>query len=129
MPPRILIIEDDAACRELFRYLLHRAGFDVTTAADGAEGLRVAAAEKLELVLCDLWLPVLNGFEVVRRLKARPETASMPVVALTANAMADDREAALAAGFDGYLSKLIEPDAFLADVTSFVAPDRIRRPA
>lgn len=106
--PTVLLIEDDRLLRELVAEVLGTSGCRVETAADGAEGLRRARARTPDLILMDLALPGIDGLETTRRLRSDPRTREIPVVALTAHAMAGDRERALAAGFDDYFSKPID---------------------
>ena len=122
---RILIIEDNAANLELMRYLLDAFGHTIATAGDGGTGLSAAALDPPDVILCDLQLPDIDGFEVIRRLRADARLAAIPVIAVTALAMVGDRDKALAAGFDGYLSKPIDPESFVARVESFF-PEKLR---
>lgn len=122
MTARILVIEDDAFSRELVRYLLDQGGYTVMEAADGAAGVRLALSAHPDLVLCDLQMPVLNGYEVVRRLRANPDWHTVPVIALTAFSMPGDRDTALAAGFDNYLTKPIVPEIFVQQISAFLQP-------
>ena len=119
---RILIIEDNPANVELMAFLLTAYGHTPVSAPDGARGVAAARAERPDLVACDVNLPGMNGFEVLASLKAEPGLKSVPVLAVTALAMAGDREKVLAAGFDGYISKPIEPDSFVAELEAFLAP-------
>ena len=105
---KILYVEDNEDNVYMLRGRLERAGFDVVVAADGEQGVAMAGAEAPALILMDLRLPVLDGWEATRRLKARPETAVIPVIALSAHAMAGDRERALAAGCDDYDTKPVD---------------------
>jgi CheY-like chemotaxis protein len=105
---KILLVEDNELNRDMLSRRLLRKGYDVLTAKDGAEGAAIAASEKPDLVLMDMSLPVLDGWEATRRLKAVPETRSIPVIALTAHAMSDDKQKALQAGCDDYDTKPIE---------------------
>jgi CheY-like chemotaxis protein len=105
---RILLVEDNEMNRDAISRLLERRGFAVLTAADGAEGVRRCQEELPDLVLMDLGLPVLDGFEATRRIKADPATAAIPVVALTARALTSDRDAALAAGCVDYDIKPVD---------------------
>jgi len=102
---RILIVEDKASSRELLRTVLQSQGYVVTEAADGEEALHKARREVPDLILLDLQMPVRNGYQVLEELRQDPRFASIPIVAVTASAMQGDREKALAAGFDGYLTK------------------------
>src|SRR5215468_7550563 len=99
---KILYIEDNDDNVYMLRGRLTRAGFEVTVATDGKEGVAMAASETPDLIVMDLSLPVLDGWEATRRLKAAPETRAIPVIALSAHAMESDRAKALAAGCDDY---------------------------
>jgi len=102
---KILIADDQAHSRELLRIVLESEGYDVVEACDGAEALVKTRQQPPDLVLLDLQMPVLNGFEVARILRSELQFAMIPVVALTASAMHGDREKALEAGFTGYIAK------------------------
>jgi two-component system cell cycle response regulator DivK len=106
--PRILVVEDDEMNRDSLTRLLRRRGYELLTARDGVEGVIVGQSEMPDLILMDMSLPVLDGWEATRRLKAMPKTQAIPIIALTAHAMAADRDKALAAGCDDYDSKPIE---------------------
>jgi CheY-like chemotaxis protein len=108
----ILIVEDNAMNLELASDLLTIAGYSVRQARTGEEGLRLALQESPSLILLDLQLPGLDGYATLRALRADPRTAVIPTVALTAQAMAGDKEAALAAGFNHYISKPIDTRTF-----------------
>lgn len=124
MAPRILIIEDNHTNMELMVYLLSAFGYELVTAVDGEEGLERVKDGKFELIICDLEMPKLNGYQVAERLKSRTETRNVPLLAVTAYAMVGDRNKVLQAGFDGYFSKPIYPDGFVKQVESFLAPER-----
>jgi len=129
MAARVLIIEDNKANLELVEYLLKASGYATLAARDGAEGVLTARKERPDLIICDLQMPVMDGYEVVRELKKDPQLRSIQVIAVTALSMPGDRANVLAAGFDGYLSKPIDPETFVRTVESFVPPDlRARRP-
>ena len=117
---RILIIEDNPANIELMSFLLSAYGHTPLAAPDGPRGVAAARSERPDLVACDVNLPGMDGFAVLAALKAAPELAAVPVLAVTALAMAGDREHVLAAGFDGYISKPIEPDSFVAELEAFL---------
>jgi CheY-like chemotaxis protein len=123
MSAHILVIEDNAANLELMTYLLKAFGYTTLTAWDGEAGLQAATQEVFDLIICDIELPGLSGYEVAQRLKQRTETSKIPLVAVTAYAMVDDHEKALAAGFDGYISKPIEPELFVSQIESFLNAD------
>ncbi len=118
----VLLVEDNPENREIYGTYLRHFGYEVLEATDGAEGVRIARESRPRLVLMDVGLPVLDGLEATRRLKADPATAAIPVVALTAHAMAGDREAARDAGCDGYVTKPVEPTRVLAVVRAFLDP-------
>jgi CheY-like chemotaxis protein len=122
--PTILLVEDNELNRDMLSRRLVRRGFDVLIATDGAEGVAVAVAERPDLVLMDMSLPVLDGWEATRRLKAAPETRSIPVIALTAHAMASDRERAVEAGCDDYDTKPVELTRLLEKVERLLASRR-----
>jgi two-component system cell cycle response regulator len=120
MSAHILIIEDNAANLELMRYLLHAFGYDAHTARGGADGIEQAKAAPPDLILCDVQMPGMDGYEVLRAMRAQAGLARLPVIAVTALAMVGDRDKALAAGFDGYLSKPIDPATFVQEIESFL---------
>ena len=120
MAARILIIEDNKTNLELVDYLLKASGYETLTARDGEEGLRTAREEHPDLVICDLQMPVMDGYEVVREMKKDPLLRSIPIIAVTALSMPGDRSNILAAGFDGYLSKPIDPETFVRSVQDFL---------
>ena len=128
MAARILIIEDNKANLELAEYLLKASGYTTLTATDGEEGVRSARKEHPDLIICDLQMPIMDGYEVVRHLKKDPLLRSIPVIAVTALSMPGDRSKVLAAGFDGYLSKPIEPETFVRTVEDFLPPGLRARP-
>ena len=104
----ILLVEDNEMNRDMLSRRLERKGFEITIAVDGEEGVAKAFSVKPDLILMDMSLPKIDGWEATRQVKANPETASIPVIALTAHAMAEDREKALAAGCDEYDTKPVE---------------------
>lgn len=124
MAARILVIEDDPASLELLKYLLERAGHSVRGAPDGATGLRAALENSYDLVLCDLQMPELTGYEVITRLQSNPDWVPIPIVAVTAYSMPGDRESVMAAGFTEYMTKPINPDSFLSDIDRWLASGR-----
>jgi two-component system cell cycle response regulator len=117
---RILIIEDNPANVELMTFLLTAYGHTAVSAPDGARGIAAARAHVPDLVACDVNLPGMNGYAVLAAFKAEPGLAGVPVLAVTALAMSGDREKVLAAGFDGYISKPIEPESFVAELEAFL---------
>jgi CheY-like chemotaxis protein len=117
----ILVVEDSPDIRALIRMLLEPAGHRVSIASDGREGVEAARRERPDLVLMDLSLPVLSGWEATRQIKSDPATSSIAVLAVTAHAMQGDRERALAAGCDGFLSKPIDEETFAKEVSMWLA--------
>lgn len=117
---RILVIEDNVDNLELVRFLLERAGFAVLSAQGGCSGLQVAREQLPDLVLLDLTLPEMDGWEVVDLLKKDPATAALPVVALTAHTLPGDRQRALDAGCDGYISKPLDVAGFALEIEGYL---------
>ena len=118
--PRILIVEDDELNRDSLRRLLRRRGFEIVLAVDGNEGVAAAGAEAPDLILMDMSLPGIDGWEATRRLKDAPETRAIPIIALTAHAMASDRDKALAAGCDDYDTKPIDLERLLPKIQALL---------
>jgi two-component system, cell cycle response regulator DivK len=106
--PRLLYVEDNEMNRDMLSRRLQRRGFEVLIASNGEQGVAMAAAEKPDLILMDMSLPVLDGWQATRRLKAAPNTRRIPVIGLTAHAMATDRDKCLEAGCDDYDTKPVE---------------------
>lgn len=106
--PKILLVEDNEMNRDMLSRRLERKGFEVLIAVDGEKGVSMALADKPDLILMDMSLPILDGWEATKRLKADVQTQSIPIIALTAHAMAGDRDKALEAGCDDYDTKPIE---------------------
>jgi two-component system, cell cycle response regulator DivK len=119
----ILVVEDNDRNLKLVRDVLEFAGFHVVVATSGEAGVDLAVEQPPDLVLLDLGLPGIDGHEALRRLRASPRTRSLPVVAVTAYAMAADRARALAAGFDGYLDKPLDVRSLPTDVRRFLAAE------
>lgn len=117
---KILLVEDNEANRDMLSRRLTRQGFDVSIAVDGADGVASAKRDMPDLVLMDMSLPILNGWEATRALKADPTTAHIPVIALTAHAMAGDRENALEAGCDDYDTKPVELPRLLEKINGLL---------
>lgn len=116
---KILIIEDNEQNLYLETFLLEKSAYDVVQARNGRQGLELAASEHPDLILLDIQLPVMDGYEVARRLKQTEETKFIPIVAVTSYAMAGDRETILAIGCEGYIEKPIDPDTFVDQVREF----------
>ncbi len=117
---RILVVEDNEDNMYLITVLLQKSGFAIFEAWDGAEGVELALKEKPDLILMDIQLPVLDGYEATKRIKANKETKDIPVIALTSFAMAGDKEKALDAGCDSYIEKPINPETFIAEMEKYL---------
>jgi len=120
MAARILLVEDNEMNRDMLSRRLQRRGYEVVTAVDGESGLALTASAVPALVLMDMSLPGIDGWEATRRLKADPATRAIPVIALTAHAMAGDREKALAAGCDDFDIKPIDLDRLLGKIQALL---------
>jgi two-component system cell cycle response regulator DivK len=112
----VLLVEDNLHNRRIFSGILTHYGFQVKEAENGVEAVAMAQSEKPDLILMDLSLPVMDGWEATRKIKDMPELRHIPIIALTAHAMAGDEDRALEAGCDGYLSKPISPTKVVAEV-------------
>jgi len=117
---KILLVEDNEMNRDMLSRRLARRGHDVVIALDGEQGLDMARSEAPALILMDMSLPGIDGWEATRRLKAAPETRSIPVIALTAHAMAGDRERALASGCDDFDTKPVDLARLLAKIEALL---------
>jgi CheY-like chemotaxis protein len=120
MGARILVIEDDPINLELMTYLLEAYGHEASGAGDGESGLQMLRGPLPDVILCDVQLANLNGYGVVHCLKSNPRTKDIPVIAVTALAMAGDRDRVLEAGFDGYLTKPIDSETFVPQIEQFL---------
>jgi len=120
MPKKILVVEDDADNRRIVAKTLSVAGYEIIEATDGIQALAHALADQPDLILMDLALPNMDGWEATRRLKSDPKTRAIPVVALTAVAMRGDEEQARAAGCDDYISKPARPVAIRDMVRRYI---------
>lgn len=120
---RILIIEDNPENMQLMVYLLTAFGHTVLESTTGGPGLMLARTEAPDLILCDLHIPGMDGYEVAKRLKLDPKLATIPLVAVTAYAMVGDREKVLAAGFNGYIPKPINPEMFVGEIEMFLSSE------
>jgi CheY-like chemotaxis protein len=128
--PRLLLIEDNDLNRDALGRLLARQGFKVLSARDGAEGVELALQERPDLILMDLGLPLIDGHEATRLLRATPATAGIPVIALTAHAMETDRESALAAGCDDFETKPVVVARLVGKIETLLrAHERLQGPA
>ena len=118
--PRILLVEDNEMNRDMLSRRLVRRGFEVLMAVDGQQGVDMASAEKPDLILMDMSLPVIDGWEATRRLKGNEETRSIPVIALTAHAMAGDKEKTIEAGCDDYDTKPVDLKRLLGKINTLI---------
>jgi CheY-like chemotaxis protein len=118
--PRILYVEDNEDNVYMLTRRLQRHGFEVIVAADGARGVEIARSEHPDLILMDLNMPVLDGWEAARQLKGAPETRAIPIIALSAHAMSGDRERALEAGCDDYDTKPVQIDSLLTKMRALL---------
>ncbi|TMJ72596.1 MAG: response regulator [Alphaproteobacteria bacterium] len=117
---KLLLVEDNEMNRDMLSRRLIRRGYEVAIAVDGDQGLTMAQSEKPDLVLMDMSLPVIDGWEATRRIKSSEETRHLPVIGLTAHAMAGDREKALEAGCDDYDTKPIELERLIGKIEALL---------
>ena len=117
---RVLLVEDDEIGRDMLLRRLQRKGMDVETAVDGREAVEKSTRENYDIVLMDMSLPVMDGYEATRQLRARKETRDLPIIGLSAHAMVGDREKALDAGCDDYISKPIDLRELQAKLLQFL---------
>ncbi len=118
---KILIVEDNEMNRDMLSRRLMRKGFEIVMAEDGQKGVEMSKSENPDLILMDLSLPVMDGWEATSTIKANPDTNSIPIIVLTAHAMAGDREKALGAGADEYDTKPIEFKRLLGKIKEFLS--------
>jgi two-component system cell cycle response regulator len=121
----ILVIEDNPASRDLMEYLLTAFGHSVVVATTGELGIELAATKIPDLILCDIQLPGIDGYEVCKRLKSDIAAKDIPLIAVTAYAMVGDRERLLQAGFNGYISKPINPESFFSQLQPYLEQGRV----
>jgi len=117
---KILLVEDNEMNRDMLSRRLERRGYQVVIAVDGVEGVRMAQAEAPALILMDMSLPVLDGWEATRQIKAAPATGAIPIIALTAHAMSGDREKAIEAGCDDFDTKPVDLPRLLAKIEALL---------
>jgi two-component system, cell cycle response regulator DivK len=120
MSKRILVVEDQADNRQILRDLLGSAGYDVIEAEDGQAGLALVKRQRPDLILMDIQLPLMDGYEAMRRIKTDPELQSIPIIAVTSYALSGDEDKARAAGCDGYVTKPFSPRQLLAKVKEYL---------
>jgi CheY-like chemotaxis protein len=119
---KILLVEDNEMNRDMLSRRLVRSGYEVIIAEDGACGVAMATSDRPDLILMDMSLPVIDGWEATRQIKGTPELHNIPIIALTAHAMATDRDKALEAGCDDYDTKPIELQRLLGKIKTLLAP-------
>jgi CheY-like chemotaxis protein len=125
MPARILLIEDDPGDLYLMNYVLNAYGYSAVTAMDGPEGMVAVLRKRPDLIICEMQLPTMDGYEIARRLKGDPELRAIPLVAVTPFVTVRDRDKALAAGFDGFIAKPIKLETFVQQVELYLRPDQL----
>jgi CheY-like chemotaxis protein len=119
---RVLLVEDNEDNLVVYRTILEHVGFQVIEARDGEEGVARAKSENPDIILMDISIPKMDGWEATERLKADKQTAAIPIIALTAHALEEDRLKAMRAGCDGYLAKPVEPRRVVQEVEKFIGP-------
>ncbi|WP_083461711.1 response regulator [Thermanaerothrix daxensis] len=129
MAEKILVVDDDLETLRLVGLMLQKQGYHVVTAASGEEGLQVAVREQPDLILLDIMMPGLDGFEVTRRLRQNPETSSIPILIFTAKSQVEDKVEGYEAGADDYLTKPIHPAELIAHIKALLGRSRARREA
>ena len=122
MSKRILVVEDTEDNRQIIRDLLSSVGYELMEATDGAEGVAMAQSQHPDLILMDIQLPQMDGYEATRQIRATPELAQVPIIAVTSAALSGDEAKTRAAGCDGYIAKPFSPRKLLAKVREFL-PD------
>jgi two-component system cell cycle response regulator DivK len=123
MAKRILVVEDQEDNMQILRDLLSNAGYEMIEALDGEAGVRIAVSERPDLILMDIQLPLLDGYEATRRIRADPALRATPIIVITSYALSGDEAKARAAGCDGYVSKPYSPRQLLAKIREYL-PDR-----
>jgi CheY-like chemotaxis protein len=123
--PRILLVEDNEMNRDMLSRRLIRNGYEVSIAVDGQQGADMALSEQPDLILMDMSLPVIDGWEATRRIKSNAATRRIPVIALTAHAMAGDREKAIEVGCEDYDTKPVEISRLLGKIAALLAPKKV----
>ncbi|NMG42440.1 response regulator [Aromatoleum toluvorans] len=125
MAARILLVEDNPANLELVSYLLEAAGHAVLIAEDGQQALELASRAPFpDLIVSDLRMPVMDGFEMLRHIRAHETLRDIPIIAVTAFSMSGDQTRVMLAGFDGYISKPIDPETFVSEVEAYLRAGR-----
>ena len=119
----ILVVEDQEDNRQILRDLLGNAGYELTEVENGEEAIAAAGKQRPDLILMDIQLPIMDGYEATRRIRTNPDLRSVPIIAVTSYALAGDEDKALAAGCDGYVTKPYSPRDLLAKVRTYLASD------
>lgn len=119
---KILLVEDNEMNRDMLSRRLQKRGYEIVMALDGAQGVELAQTAAPDLILMDMSLPVMDGWEATRRIKANPDTHKIPIIALTAHAMSDDRDKAMEAGCDEYDTKPIDLERLLPKIQKLLSP-------
>jgi two-component system cell cycle response regulator DivK len=122
MTKRILVIEDQEDNRRILRDLLSSVGYQLIEAENGEDGVAAAAADRPDLILMDIQLPLLDGYEATRRIKAQPALSAIPIIAVTSYALSGDEDKARAAGCEGYVTKPFSPRELLAKIREYLPP-------
>ena len=120
MTKRILVVEDTEDNRRIIRDLLTSVGYELIEAVDGGEGVALAQSERPDLILMDIQLPVIDGYEATRRIRAIPDLAKVPIIAVTSYALSGDEAKTRAAGCDGYVAKPFSPRQLVAKIREFL---------
>ncbi len=120
MKPKILVIEDNEQNLYLISFILEKNGYQVIPALDGREGIDLAGRVKPAMIILDIQLPVMDGYEVARQLSGNTETQDIPIVAVTSHAMVGDREKTISAGCTGYIEKPIDPETFIDEIEKYL---------
>ena len=117
---KVLVVEDNENNLYMMKFMLEENGYQVIEAEDGIEGVKLAAIEKPDLILMDIQLPLLDGYEATKQIKANEEIRNIPIIAITSYAMVGDREKTLKAGCNGYIEKPINPETFLPEIEQYL---------
>ena len=117
---KILVVDDNEKNRYLISFILEKNGIEVVTANDGLEGVETARKQQVDLIIMDIKMPKMDGYEATREIRKQEGYQSVPVIALTSYAMAEDKKKALAAGCDGYIAKPINPDTFMDEIRKYL---------
>ncbi len=117
---KILVVDDEEKNRYLISFILEKNGFEVVTATDGLDGVEAAKRQQVDLIIMDIKMPKMDGYESTRRIKKLEGYQSVPIIALTSYAMAGDKKKALDAGCDGYIAKPINPETFIEEIRKYL---------